>query len=148
MPPSYSEQSSPSGGPSTPPNPNRTLRLSLSLSLSLSLILTLTRPVYTAAAARAQGAAFRATAEALVQRVDLLAAEGGVADEEPLPPLPLPPPLEVGGAVGPSDAADFVTGSVVLNRMHRAVNQVPLPLPAYPTPTPNPYSYRYRYRDP
>ena len=55
---------------------------------------------------------------------------------EPLPPLPPPPPLEVGGAVGPSDAADFVTGSVVLNRMHRAVNQVPLPLPAYPYPYP------------
>ena len=72
-----------------------------------------------------------------MHRVDLLAAEGGVADEEPLPPLPPPPPLEVGGAVGPSDAADFVTGSVVLNRMHRAVNQVPLPLPAYPYPTPS-----------
>ena len=51
-------------------------------------------------------------------------------------PSPRPDSKQVGGAVGPSDAADFVTGSVVLNRMHRAVNQVPLPLPAYPYPYP------------
>lgn len=83
------------------------------------------REVYAAAAARAQTAAFRATAEALVQRVDIMAADAGAmvaAEEEP--PLPLPPPLEVVGTVGTTDAADFVTGSVALNRMHRAVNQL------------------------
>ena len=83
------------------------------------------REVYAAAAARAQTAAFRATAEALVQRVDIMAADAGAmvaAEEEP--PLPLPPPLEVAGTVGTTDAADFVTGSVALNRMHRAVNQL------------------------
>jgi hypothetical protein len=83
------------------------------------------KDVYAAAATRAQTGAFRATAEALVRRVDLMAADAGAlvaAEEEP--PLPLPPPLEVGGSVGPTDAADFVTGSVALNRMHRAVNQL------------------------
>ena len=89
------------------------------------------KAVYAAAAARAQTAAFRATAEALVQRVDLMAADAGAVvaagqeEPPPPPPLPLPPPLEVVGmAPSTTDAADFVTGSVALNRMHRAVAQL------------------------
>lgn len=81
------------------------------------------RHVYDAASVRAATPDFRAQAEALVARVDAMvtaAFTGGVEEPPPIPPVP---PLEVPGKPM-ADAADFVTGSVVLNRMHRAVDRL------------------------
>ena len=66
------------------------------------------KDVYDAAAARARTPEFRAAAEVLVQRVDLMANAGAEAGAEE--PAPLPPPLEIVGKP-PTDAADFVTGA-------------------------------------
>jgi len=73
------------------------------------------RHVYDAARARAATPEFRNNAEALLQ-----AAVAGSAVPAAVPPLP---PVEVPGKPA-ADAADFVTGSVVLNRMHRAVDRL------------------------
>jgi len=73
------------------------------------------RHVYDAAVARAATPEFRAAA--------VEAAAAAVRSTEALPPLTLPP-LQVGGAQ--SEPADFVTGSVGLNRMQRRCSELSL----------------------
>ena len=72
--------------------------------------LTQWQHVYKAAMARAATPDFRAAAAA--------AAAAAVKSAEALPALPLPP-LQVEHGDDPSEPADFVTGSVRLNRMQR-----------------------------
>jgi len=72
------------------------------------------RHVYDAAIARAATPEFRADAAA--------AAAAAVKSADPLPSLTLPP-LLVNSGPG-SEAADFVTGSVTLNRMQRRCSEL------------------------
>jgi len=85
------------------------------------------RSVYDAAIARAARPDFRSTALAAVTAA-MLARTGGSADSDaPAAPAPLPPPpLNLPASLPPVEAADFVTGSVALNRMHRQLGRLGL----------------------
>ena len=74
--------------------------------------------VYAAAIERSRTGEFRDLASSAVEKA--LRGTGHVDGDDPGCEMP---PLELGD--GPSaEAADFVTGSVHLNRMHRRVNEL------------------------